>query len=162
MSGRPGRSGGSNRLPLALHQLKGTRPRRRPVAAAGRAAADLSTLPPATKPATLSSGAALVWDELAPLTRVTAADAPAFATLVELVATLRQVAAQKTSALAPQTVKLECAVAAALRPYLALFHLTPVDRARAWFADPPAGPSPSSTFARLLAARPSKWSDEIA
>jgi phage terminase small subunit len=84
------------------------------------------------KPETLSPGAALVWDALAPLClalgTLTPADALAFATLCELQASFTANAQRKGGR--GFDARQERALAAALRPFYALFGLEPASRAR--------------------------------
>jgi len=91
--------------------------------------------PPAgevVKPAGLSAGAGVVWDELAPIClamrTLTPADLRPFVTLCELQATFSANTATKGTAVFD--VRLERDTAVALRPYYALFGLEPVSRAR--------------------------------
>jgi phage terminase small subunit len=111
--------------------------------------------PPAgevVKPAGLSEGAGVVWDELAPIClamrTLTVADIRPFASLCELQATMQATSAMKDGRAlfalkvedeedpASLTVsidavlRLERETANALRPYYELFGLTPVARAR--------------------------------
>jgi hypothetical protein len=110
------------------------------------------------KPGRLSGPAGVVWDALAPLVlamgTLTAADVPAFATLCELQATLELASAQKTSSAV--ATKLERQTAAALRPWLEAFGLTPASRARLQL---PAAPAPENPLDRFLSRTPSKWTE---
>ena len=82
------------------------------------------------KPATLSPGAAGVWDGLAPLClalrTLTPADVAAFAVLCELQASFEAIGTPAVASDLRQQLK----TAAALRPYYALFGLDPVSRSR--------------------------------
>jgi phage terminase small subunit len=84
------------------------------------------------KPAGLSAAAVLVWDELAPLClamgTLTTADVRAFGTLCELQATFTAAAQLKGGP--AFDARLERDTAMALRPWVALFGLEPVSRAR--------------------------------
>ena len=110
--------------------------------------------PPAgevTKPVGLSARADAVWDRLAPLClamgTLTCADTETFAALCELRATMVEASSQKdvegfgmftlsedyngaAVVKVHAAVRLERETATALRPYLALFGLEPVSRAR--------------------------------
>jgi hypothetical protein len=102
------------------------------------------------KPATLSTGAALVWDGLAPLCpTLTAADVPAFATLCELQATFQAIVQQPET---PGTLRQQLKTAAALRPYYALFGLDPLSRSRL-----PAPPAPAAVNPLDQFINRSKW-----
>ena len=103
-------------------------------------------------PVNVSSAAAAVWAELAPLAlamgTLTRSDVRAFATLCELQATLQHASAQKSlegfamfalvedgatgavTVVVHAAIKVEQAAAAAVRPFYELFGLTPVARAR--------------------------------
>jgi P27 family predicted phage terminase small subunit len=132
--------------PTALKMLRGNPSKTRP-----------NILEPKTppgepaKPEGLSAGAAQVWDEIAPVLlymgTLTLGDAPTFATLCELQATLRMASAQKSAeGFAPFTlgedyngvpkvhvhaaIKLERETATAIRPYYDYFGMTPSSRAR--------------------------------
>jgi hypothetical protein len=88
---------------------------------------------------------------------LTPADVQAFSILCELVATAERASSQKenpTEALYSR--KLERQTAAVLRPYLAMFGLTPADRAR--LRVPPVKPGASNPLDKFL-HRPhhSKW-----
>jgi phage terminase small subunit len=131
MAGRPGRSGGWNRRSLEDHLLHGTfNPTRHRPARALQA-------PPgeAIPPDTLSSPARAIWASLAPLARhmgtLTVVDTCAFATFCELEASMAAARVLKGS---PETVRAgerqELRLAAALRPFYALFGFDPVSRAR--------------------------------
>lgn len=84
------------------------------------------------KPADLSAAAVKVWDELAPIClamgTLTPADVRAFATLCELQATFTAAAGLKGGP--AFDARLERDTATALRPWVALFGLEPVSRAR--------------------------------
>jgi P27 family predicted phage terminase small subunit len=134
--------------PTALKVLRGNPGQRRLNAAEPR--------PPAgeiVRPETLSTGAVVVWDELAPICMamktLTPADVVPFATLCELQSTMRQTSAAKDGrrlfSLEAQdsedrdspmvividaTLKLERETATSLRPYYEYFGLTPSSRAR--------------------------------
>lgn len=109
-------------------------------------------LPPSgdvTKPAGLSAGAAVVWDELAPIClamrTLTVADARPFATLCELQATFLALVARKAE---PEfDVRAERETAAAMRPYYALFGLEPISRAK---IQVPKDEAPKSKWAGVL------------
>jgi hypothetical protein len=141
--------------PTALKVLRGNPGKRKlnqqePVPPAG----------PIVKP-TLSIGAGLVWDRLAPIATamgtLTAADVTAFATLCELQATLEAAGTRKDPVAPPADVIDPAEIAAALervaviladaiktekdfapiiRPYYALFGLDPVSRAKIQVAKP--------------------------
>jgi phage terminase small subunit len=99
------------------------------------------------KPTTLSPGAAAVWDELAPVARamqtLSSADVKAFATLCELQASFTANAQRKGKATFDP--REERALAAALRPFYALFGLEPASRSRIKIA--PVEPVPVSKWA---------------
>jgi hypothetical protein len=134
------RNSGPRPLPTAVKILRGVARKDRlnpaePTPPAG----------PIAKPATLSAGAARMWDEWMPIClhmgTVTPADAEPFAMMCELQATLHRAAALKDS---PKTfakaVSLERTHAPIIRQYYALFGLDPVSRARIQVrtAEPPA------------------------
>ncbi len=131
MSGTRGRSGGFNRKTIQEHRLAGTfRPSRH---------AHLEVLPgrivPVAKPAFLSAGAGVVWDDLAPtaerLGTLTKADVRAFATLCELESTRVAASPRKTEeGWAVYALRVERDTARALLPYFEMFGLTPGSRAR--------------------------------
>jgi hypothetical protein len=112
---------------------------------------------PVTKPGRLSARAADIWDELAPIAlamaTLTTADVPAFAVLCELSATLAWACSLKTSDPARFSPRLERETAAALRPYYALFGLTPEARSRLHLA--PAADPAGTPLDRFL--KRSKW-----
>lgn len=104
------------------------------------------------KPVTLSSGAGVVWDEMAPIClamgTLTTADRKSFATFCELQSTLEQASACKGQpsyqpfrvaldeaserfvVVIDAVLKLERDTAAAIRPFYEKFGLEPVARAR--------------------------------
>jgi hypothetical protein len=90
------------------------------------------------KPATLSPGAAGVWDALSPLClgmgTLSPADTMAFGTLCELQASFTANAQRKGRR--GFDARLERALAASLRPFYALFGLEPASRARMPTAPP--------------------------
>lgn len=121
--------------PTALKLLRGNPSKTKPNA--------LEPKPPAgavTKPGGLSTGAAAVWDELAPIClamgTLTVADVRVFGTLCELQASLQYATAQKAQAMAggeadlAAVLKAERDTANTLRPYYALFGLEPISRAK--------------------------------
>src|SRR5262245_16054969 len=114
----------------ALKLLRGNPGKRRPNAR--------EAVPPAgevMKPTTLTTEAAVVWDELAPVClhmgTLTTADVKPFAMLCELEATVLVARRWKTQ-LRTMTkgLRLEKELAVILRPYYALFGLEPVSRSR--------------------------------
>lgn len=113
--------------PTALTVLRGNPSRKKPNVN--------EVMPPSgdvVKPAGLSPGGGVVWDELAPvclaMRTLTVADLKPFASLCELQATFTETAGKKgTEAF---DARLERETANALRPYYELFGLTPVSRAR--------------------------------
>ena len=123
---------GRRRQPAALRALRGnpskTRFRANVAAPVG----------PVVKPATLSPGAAEVWAALAPVClgmgTLSPADALAFATLCELQASFTANAQRKGGR--GFDARQERALAAALRPFYALFALEPASRARMPTAPP--------------------------
>jgi len=123
---------GRRRQPAAVRALRGnpslTRFRPAVEAPAG----------PVVKPATLSPGAAEVWDGLSPVClgmgTLSPADTTAFATLCELQASFTANAQRKGQDGFDQ--RLERALAASLRPFYALFALEPASRARMPTAPP--------------------------
>ena len=123
---------GRRRQPVALQALRGNPSKRRlrPNVAAPAG--------PVVKPATLSPGAAEVWDALSPLClgmgTLSAADTMAFATLCELQASFTANARRKGRR--GFDGGLERALAASLRPFYALFALEPASRARMPTAPP--------------------------
>ncbi|HXG89322.1 MAG TPA: P27 family phage terminase small subunit [Vicinamibacterales bacterium] len=145
-------AGGWNRKPLELHRQAGTyrADRHGAVDAPAPAAVDDA---PIAKPRWLSGGAGVVWAELAPIAQslgtLQPSDVTAFGGLCELEATRQAVSAQKdaqgfdlASDEGRRTLRAERATAAALRPFLALFALEPVARAR-MVAPRPANKAPS-------------------
>ena len=113
--------------PTALKILRGNPGKRKPN--------KNEPVPPSgevTKPADLSGAAGKVWDELAPVClamgTLTTADVRAFGTLCELQATFT--AAAQVKGTAAFDARLERDTATALRPWVALFGLEPVSRAR--------------------------------
>jgi hypothetical protein len=102
------------------------------------------------RPADLSAGAMLVWDELAPtclaMGTLTVADVTPFRTMCELEATLRAASAGKAVGGDEGAVamKRERETAIAVRPFYALFGLEPVSRARIRV---PKGEAPKSKWA---------------
>jgi hypothetical protein len=123
---------GRRRDPLALRALRGnpSRARVRPAVTAPEG--------PVVKPATLSPGAAAVWDGWAPVCQgmgtLTSADTLAFGTLCELQASFTANAQRKGRR--GFDGRLERALAASLRPCYALFGLEPASRARMPTAPP--------------------------
>jgi hypothetical protein len=125
---------GRRRQPAALRALRGNPSKTRfraNVATPGG---------PVVPPATLSPGAAAVWQVLAPVClgmgTLSPADTVAFATLCELQASFTANAQAKgTDAF---DARQERALAAALRPFYALFALEPASRARMPTAPPRA------------------------
>jgi hypothetical protein len=123
---------GRRRQPAAVRTLRGnpslTRFRPAVEAPAG----------PVVQPATLSPGAAEVWDALSPVClgmgTLSPADALAFATLCELQASFTANAQRKGRR--GFDARQERALAAALRPFYALFALEPASRARMPTAPP--------------------------
>ena len=102
------------------------------------------------KPAGLSLGASVVWDELAPIClamrTLTPADVRVFARLCELEATFDANTAKKgTEAF---DARLERDTANTLRNYTALFGLEPVSRA--WISVPKKAEEPQSKWAGQL------------
>ena len=94
------------------------------------------------KPATLSAGAATVWDEIAPIClymgTLTAADVKAFARMCELEATWNAIIALKgKKSFKPHR---ELQLARDLRPYSAIFGLEPASRSRIHVRKPDAEP----------------------
>src|SRR5262245_9304150 len=134
MAGRPGRSGGHNRLPPHIHALRGTKPR------TTRPPQPSVELLPAIKP-TLTPAADRIWDQLAPIIEqfgaLTVGDGYAFGVCCELLATMQHLSATKDAAYAADVLKLERDTANALRPYLAMFGLEPLARLRLVAAAPP-------------------------
>jgi phage terminase small subunit len=131
--------------PRALKVLRGNPGRR-------RLPAELEAPPGAVrKPTGLSSAAAGIWDELAPVClhmgTLTVADVRAFRTLCELQATLDQAAAWKDMDRGDAAITLEKHFAPIIRPYYALFGLEPVSRAR---LAPPKAELPVSKWAGAL------------
>lgn len=118
-------SGRRPRVSTAVQRLRGNPGKRRLIT---------EVSPPAgvvEKPAWLSPGAAVVWDELSPICRemgtLTRADRRAFSMLCELEATgMQTYRARKDAALVRR--QLQCA--AMLRTYYALFGLDPLSRSR--------------------------------
>jgi hypothetical protein len=126
---------GRRRQPAAVRALRGnpSLTRFRPAVAAPEGLV--------VKPATLSPGAAEVWDTLSPVClgmgTLSPADALAFATLCELQASFTANAQRKGQRGRPAFDQaLERALAAALRPFYALFALEPASRARMPTAPP--------------------------
>jgi hypothetical protein len=132
-------------LPLHLHALRGTRPR------PSKPPASAPPLPPAVKP-TLTPAGSRIWDQLAPVIEsfgaLTIADGYAFAVCCELLATMQHLATTKEAAYAGDVLKLERDTAAALRPYLEMFGLTPSSRLR---LATPAPVKPASKWDGFLA-----------
>lgn len=154
--------------PTALTLLRGNPSKKKPN--------ENEPVPPAgevVKPAWLSTGAGVVWDELAPVCRhmgtLTPADVRPFVTLCELQSTMQQASAGKDGAgFAPFTLrsedtsdpksdvivlidnvlKLERDTASVLRPYYEYFGLTPSSRAR--IAVPKKQAEPASKWAGEL------------
>ena len=131
--------------PTALRMLRGNPSKTRPN--------PNEPVPPTgdvTKPDTLSAGAIVVWDRLAPVClamgTLTRADTQTFGTLCELQATFASIVASKgTPAF---DVRLERETANSLRPYYALFGLEPVSRAR--ISVPKVTDEPVSKWAGVL------------
>jgi hypothetical protein len=118
---------GRRRQPAAVRALRGN--------------PSLTRFRPAVAPATVSPGAAVVWDALSPVClgmgTLSPADALAFATLCELQASFTANAQRKGQRGRPAFDQaLERALAAALRPFYALFALEPASRARMPTAPP--------------------------
>jgi hypothetical protein len=111
---------------MALRALRGNPSKRRFRATVATPAG------PVGQPATLSPGAAEVWEALAPVClnmgTLSLADALAFATLCELQASFTANAQRKGRR--GFDAGQERALAAALRPFYALFALEPASRAR--------------------------------
>src|SRR5262245_45198850 len=120
MSGRKGRSGGQNKLPLALHALRGTKPRGtwKPAPAV-----DIPALDP-VPPESLSPAARELWTELVPilgaLAPLTVADALPLGLLSEAAASMRHVSALKARGITPAVLRLERQTAQELRSCFAL------------------------------------------
>jgi phage terminase small subunit len=113
--------------PTALKVLRGNPGKRKP--------SENEPQPPAgdvVKPSGLTTGAAAVWDEVAPIClamrTLTPADVKVFATLCELQATFAIVVSRKGTDLFDA--RQERDTANVLRPFYALFGLEPVSRAR--------------------------------
>lgn len=113
--------------PTALHVLNGNPSRKK--------LNENEVCPPpgeVCKPARLSPGAEVVWEELAPIClamkTLTVADLKPFATMCELQSTFTNNAMRKGSESFDS--RLERDTANVLRPYYALFGLEPVSRAR--------------------------------
>lgn len=154
MAGMKGRSGGHNRKSLLELQRAGTfRLARHGHLAKTTAAPAVDVL----KPARLSTGAAVVWDELAPIAigmgTLTPADAWAFSTLCELQASFTAAVRLKDTDPEKFSWKLERDTAAALRPYLGLFGFDPVSRSRLHVTPAAADDNPLDKFIN----RKSKW-----
>jgi hypothetical protein len=153
MSGTPGRSGGHNRKLIADHKLLGTF---RPSRHRGQADAPEPPAGEVTKPARLSAGAAVVWDELAPVVTqmglLTIADARAFSTLCELQSTFEWAIANQSGQTARDTAR-------ALLPWYQMFGLTP-NRSRLRVAAP--GARVINPLDKFLNRKQSKWANELA
>jgi hypothetical protein len=100
------------------------------------------------KPAGLSAGAGVVWDELAPIClhmgTLTVADARAFAMLCQLQATAND--NELLRGTSEFNARLERDTAATIRPYYEYFGLTPASRAR---ISVPKPQEPASKWAGL-------------
>lgn len=156
MAGTKGRSGGHNRKTVAALKLAGAY---RPGRHAGRVDPPAESAP-IVKPTRLSSRASRLWDELAPVVPpgvLTPSDVMAFSTLVELLATAEWISGLKTSDPNRFDPKLEREFAAAVRPWLALFYLDPVSRARL----PVPSKAAANPLDRFLNRPPSKWAGEL-
>lgn len=132
--------------PTAMKLLRGNPGKRKPNQS--------EPIPPVgevKKPAGLSPAAVLVWDELAPIClhmgTLTKADVRAFGTLCELQATFTAAAQLKGGP--AFDARLERDTANALRPWVALFGLEPVSRAR--ISVPKKPDAPVSKWAGALA-----------
>jgi hypothetical protein len=104
----------------------------------------------------LSAGAALVWDELAPVVMqmglLTIADARAFGTLCELQASFEM-------AIAKDSVQWARDTARALLPWYQMFGLTP---ARSRLRVAASGARVINPLDKFLNRKPSKWANELA
>jgi phage terminase small subunit len=151
--------------PTALKMLRGNPGKRKP--------SQFEPIPPegeVMKPASLSTGASAIWDELAPvclaMRTLTPADVIPFTTLCELQATMRQTSASKDGRklyeLRPEdsnnpespmeiiidaVLRLERDTATALKSYYEYFGMTPSSRAR--IQVPKKAEAPASKWAGI-------------